>query len=120
MIGNGRMSGVESVAKPPTLATKAKLFRGLSDASRLAILEALRREPHSVGEVVEATGLGQSNVSNHLACLLDCGLVTREQRGRYAFYRLSDERVETLLRQAESLLTDVATGVASCDRYEEA
>ncbi|MGH7576874.1 MAG: ArsR/SmtB family transcription factor, partial [Longimicrobiales bacterium] len=34
------------------LATKAKLFRGFSDASRLSILEALRAGPRSVGEIV--------------------------------------------------------------------
>ena len=44
-------------------------------------------------QIVEITGLSQPNASNHLACLLDCGLVAREARGRYAFYRLADERV---------------------------
>lgn len=99
-------------------ATLAKLFRGFSDASRLGILDALRRAPHNVGDLVDATGLRQSNVSNHLACLLDCGLVTREQRGRYMVYRLSDARVAELLDRADDLLTDVAVGVEACRRYE--
>jgi ArsR family transcriptional regulator, cadmium/lead-responsive transcriptional repressor len=99
------------------LALKAKLFRGFSDPSRLAILEALRDGPRSVGEVVLATGLGQSNVSNHLACLHDCGLVAREQRGRFVYYRLSDGRIATLLGTAEEVLRDVATGVYACTRY---
>ncbi len=72
---------------------QAKLFRGFADPSRLAILEALRRGPLTVTEVVQATGLTQSNVSNHLGCLRDCGLVASEQKGRYVRYRLSDERV---------------------------
>lgn len=59
---------------------KAKLFRGFSDPSRLSILEALRNGPLTVGEIVEATGLTQSNTSNHLSCLNDCGLVRRDQR----------------------------------------
>lgn len=100
-----------------TLATKAKLFRGFADPSRLSILEALRERPRSVGEVVDATGLSQPNVSNHLACLLDCGLVAREQRGRFAYYGLADDRVEDLLALAELLLADVATGVRCCVRY---
>ena len=100
-----------------SLAVKAKLFRGFSDSSRLAILEALRDGPRSVTEVVEATGLNQSNTSNHLGCLLDCGLVSREQRGRYAFYRLSDERVEGLLAVSDALLADVAKGLYECTRY---
>ena len=105
------------IANAQSLALKAKLFRGFSDPSRLAILEALRGGPRSVTEVVEVTGLSQSNVSNHLGCLLDCGLVLREQRGRYAFYRLSDERVEGLLAMSDELLADVAKGVYECTRY---
>lgn len=101
-----------------TLATRAKLFRGLADPSRLSIMEALRDGPRVVGDVVEITGLTQSNVSNHLACLLDCGLVTREQRGRFASYSLADERVESLLALADQLLADVARGVRCCPRYE--
>jgi len=100
-----------------SLGTKAKLFRGLSDESRLAILEALRSGARNVGEIVEITGLSQSNASNHLACLLDCGLVARQQSGRFVFYSLSDRRVENLLRGAERLIEEVAVGVEACARY---
>ena len=99
------------------LALRAKLFRGLSDGSRLSILDALRTGRRNVGDIVDATGLSQSNVSNHLACLLDCGLVTREQRGRFMLYSLSDVRVAELLRTAEDLLSEVAQGVDACSRY---
>lgn len=97
---------------------KARLFHGFSDPSRLAILDSLRRGPRSVGEVVKETGLGQSNVSNHLACLLDCGLVSREQRGRYVYYQLSDERVAQLLGLAEAVLADAARGLYECSRFQ--
>ena len=98
---------------------KAKLFRGFADSSRLSILEALRHGPRSVSEIVEETGLGQSNVSNHLSCLRDCGLVVCEQQGRYVHYQLSDERVEMFLQLAEELLADVARGVYECTRYNQ-
>ncbi len=100
----------------PDTGLRAKLFRGLSDPSRLAIVEALREGPRSVGGIVDATGLGQSNVSNHLACLLGCGLVGREQRGRHAFYRLADARVDALLALADALLAETARGVGDCPR----
>jgi DNA-binding transcriptional ArsR family regulator len=99
------------------LELKAKLFNGFADLSRLAILETLRDGPLSVTEIVAATGLSQSNASNHLACLRDCGLVTRDQRGRYVYYHLSDERVGALLGLADTLLSDVALGVYTCTRY---
>lgn len=101
-----------------SLALKAKLFRGFSDPSRLAIIEALRDGARSVSEIVEITGLTQSNASNHLACLLDCELVEREQQGRFAYYQLADARVGDLLALADELLADVAKGVYVCPRYE--
>ncbi len=100
------------------LGLKAKLFRGFSDPSRLAILEALCDGPLSVGEIVSITGLSQPNTSNHLSCLFDCGLVDREQRGRYAYYQLSDNRVATLLGTADEILGDVAKGIYDCTRYD--
>lgn len=96
---------------------KAKLFRGLSDPSRLCILNALREGKLAVNEIVEATGLSQSNTSNHLACLYDCGLVWREQHGLYVYYQLADPRVDALIELAEELLADAAHGVYECARY---
>lgn len=107
-----------TMARPEAIRIKAKLFRGFSDPSRLAILDALRSRPMTVGEIVDATGLNQPNASSHLACLHDCGLVIREQDGRYVHYQLSDRRVSTLLLLADELLADVARGVYECTRYE--
>lgn len=106
------------VAKAEGVGLKAKLFYGFSDTSRLSVLEALRHGALNVTQIVELTGLGQSNVSNHLSCLRDCGLVVREQQGRYALYQLSDPRVAQLLQLSDELLADVAKGVYECTRYE--
>ncbi len=107
-----------TIAAPSALALKSKLFRGFADPSRLAILDALRNGPLTVGEIVDATGLTQSNTSNHLACLHGCGLVGREQRGKFVSYALTDGRVGLLLGLAEELLADVAHGVYCCTRYD--
>jgi ArsR family transcriptional regulator, cadmium/lead-responsive transcriptional repressor len=101
-----------------TTDLKAKLFRGFSDASRLSILNALRGGALTVNEIVEETGLSQSNVSNHLSCLRCCDLVVREQRGRYMYYQLADIRVAKLLDLADELLAEVAQGVDQCANYE--
>lgn len=106
-------------ARAQGLTLKAKLFRGFADPSRLAILEALRDGPRSVSEIVTATGRSQPNVSNHLNCLFDCGLLSRSQRGRFVDYALSDDRVALLLGLADELLADVATGVYACTRYND-
>ncbi len=105
------------IANAQSLTLKAKLFRGFADPSRLAILDALRNGPLTVTELVDKTELSQSNVSNHLSCLRECGLVANEQQGRYVTYRLSDDRVGVLIEVAESLLADVARGMYECTRY---
>jgi ArsR family transcriptional regulator, cadmium/lead-responsive transcriptional repressor len=104
--------------KPPDLPLKAKLFRGLADPSRLAVLEALRSGPRCVSEVVSVTGLSQSNASTHLACLEDCGLVTRNRRGKFVYYAIADERVVRVLEEAEAILSDIGANVFRCTRYE--
>lgn len=64
------------------------IFGALGDQSRLSILRALldAHESQSQGEMVEATGLSQANISKHLACLVRVGLVTREPRGSSVMY----------------------------------
>lgn len=104
-------------AQAQSTSLKAKLFRGFSDPSRLSILQALRSGSLTVGEIVEITGLTQSNTSNHLSCLRDCGLVVAIQQGRYVSYQLGDPRVHEVLDLADELLADVAKGVYECTRY---
>ncbi len=99
------------------ISLKAKLFRGFADPTRLSIVEALREGPLTVNEIVQQTELRQSNVSNHLRCLSDCGLVVNEREGRNVRYELSDPRVAQLVGLAEELLADVARGVYACTRY---
>ncbi len=104
--------------KDPMLPLKAKLFRGLSDPTRLSILECLRSGEKSVSEIVSATGQSQPNVSGHLACLKDCGLVRVRTEGRSAYYGLSDARMESLMEIAEGILSGVSERVSECSHYE--
>ncbi len=99
---------------------RAKLFRGFADPSRLSVLEALLESPQSVSAIVRMTRLSQPNVSNHLACLRDCGLVVGEDQGRFCYYRLADSRIKRLLREAQAILGNVAKRIEACPRYEVA
>lgn len=99
------------------LELRAKLFRGFADASRLAILEALRGNERCVSELVTATGLSQSNVSGHLTCLKDCGLVVSRQAGRFVYYRLADPQVDAVLDSADIVLLRHADRIAACVNY---
>jgi DNA-binding transcriptional ArsR family regulator len=98
----------------------SKYFRGLGDPIRLRILELLQSEGElSVGELVDRLGMPQPKVSNHLACLRWCGFVATRRGGRTVFNRIADERVETMLELAQSLLADNAEHVAACCRIED-
>lgn len=97
---------------------KAKLFRGFADTSRFNILEVLRHGPRCVRELTQATGLTQSNLSMHLACLRDCGLVRARRRGKYVYYELAEHSVRQLLQAADQVLRRVAKRIEVCPRYE--
>lgn len=100
-------------------ALKAKFFRGLADHSRLRILEALRSGPRNASELAAAASLTQTNASMHLDCLFCCGLVDRERKGRYVYYRLKSPRIIRLLEQSERALEEVAAQIMECLRYED-
>lgn len=105
-----------TTAPDPTLRLEltAKLFRGFADPSRLLLLAVLRQGECCVSELVERTGLTQSNVSSHLACLRDCGLVASRQQGRFVYYRLADDGVEAMLASADAVLARHANQIAAC------
>ena len=99
------------------LSFKAKLFRGLGDPTRLSILESLRNGEKTTSAIVQEIGQGQSNVSNHLSCLLDCGLVQNRRYGKNIFYSIRNKKIATLLQDSDSILSDIARGIYDCVNY---
>ena len=94
----------------------AKFFHGLSNPTRLRIVEILLDGEKSVSQLVEHLGATQSQVSNQLACLKWCGYVTSRQDGKYVLYRISDERVRNILQLAKEIVADNAEHIRSCTR----
>lgn len=101
------------------LELKAKLFRGLGDSTRLSILELLREGEKTTSQIVTETGQSQSNVSNHLSCLLDCGLVKNRRQGKNIFYRLGGKKVSKLLEESDAILSELARGIYACVNYNQ-
>ena len=85
--------------------------------TRLSILESLREGEKSASEIVEETSQSQSNISNHLSCLLDCGLVKNRRQGKNIFYKLSDKKVSKLLEESDDILSEIANGIYACVNY---
>lgn len=75
---------------PAALGMVAEFFKVLSEASRLQIVCSLRSGPKNVTEIIEATGLGQANVSKHLKLLAQSGVVSRRQEGVCVYYQIAN------------------------------
>lgn len=110
---------MQVAASPSASAIGAKLFRGFGDSTRLAILNELAGEELRVTELLSRIGGSQANISGHLACLKDCGLVVDRPQGRQTFYRIAAPEVVKLLRAAEDLLARSGHKIALCANYRE-
>ncbi len=80
-------------------------FKAIADPGRLRLLSFIAGQPGveaCVCHLIGPLGLAQPTVSHHLKVLTEAGLLARERRGTWMFYRLVPERVETL-REALAL-----------------
>lgn len=80
-------------------ADLAELFKALADPARLRLLSLIANSPGGEAcacDLIAPLERSQPTVSHHLALLVEAGLLTREKRGRWAWYRLVPERLEQL------------------------
>lgn len=103
-----------SGAQQILIDAEVRFFRGLGNAQRLRILRALRSGEKNVGQLVEETGIPQSQVSTGVNCLKWCGFLTARPEGRFVYYRLSDPRAMHILDLAEAMVQSHATELYSC------
>lgn len=80
------------IVSDATAETLARMFKALGDPTRVKLLSMIAAAPEGeacVCDMTEPVGLSQPTVSHHLKLLAEAGLVTREQRGKWAYYRVS-------------------------------
>lgn len=75
----------------------------LADPTRRRILVELLGGPGYPSELADAFGTTRANLSNHLTCLRECGLVTASAEGRRVRYEIADDRLGDALRLLASL-----------------
>lgn len=85
------------------LATLRRVGTALADPTRQRVLVELLDGPGYPAELAERLGTTRANLSNHLTCLRECGLVTATAEGRHVRYDLADERLADALRLLASL-----------------
>ena len=88
----------------------ARILSTLSNPRRLLVLcHLMRTGERSVGQLVEAIGLSQSALSQHLALMRAEGLVRTRKEGLNVFYSIADPRVEELVQSLERIYCAVET-----------
>jgi DNA-binding transcriptional ArsR family regulator len=95
-------TGAEARARTESLAHRLK---AVSDPTRLALVDTLRRGPRTVTELSVAFGLAQPTVSNHVKVLREAGLVSDARDGTRRTLRVEDATVAELLEALRSFLT---------------
>jgi DNA-binding transcriptional ArsR family regulator len=79
----------------------------MADPTRSRLLMILLERPAYPAELARDLGLTRSNVSNHLSCLRDCGIVVAEPEGRQTRYVIADPH----LARALTALVEVTLAV---------
>lgn len=75
----------------------SRVFKALGDPTRVRLLSLIAAGAGGeacICDLTEPVGLSQGTVSHHMKLLTDAGLVTREQRGKWAYFALNDGALE--------------------------
>lgn len=90
----------DATRSPAILAAAGELLRALSAPVRIAIVLQLRDSERCVHELVDALGVAQPLISQHLRVLKSAGVVVGERHGREVVYRLVDEHLSHIVVDA--------------------
>ncbi len=94
--GSPTTGGAIALAEAERLA---RIFKALGDPTRVRLVSLVAAHADGgacVCDLTDPVGLSQPTVSHHLKQLVEAGLLTREQRGRWAYYRVVDDALEAL------------------------
>lgn len=86
----------------------ARCIKTLAHPLRLKILATLGRGEATVGQIVEATGTSQSNISQHLGQMRDKGVLASRREANQVFYRVRDPKLFDLLALVRELFCEPA------------
>jgi ArsR family transcriptional regulator, arsenate/arsenite/antimonite-responsive transcriptional repressor len=90
---------VRDVIQPAEAETLASGFKALADPTRLRLISLVAAHEDAeacVCDLTDPVGLSQPTVSHHLKILVDAGILSREQRGKWAYYRLVPGALDAL------------------------
>ena|SRR5829696_2702742 len=99
-------SPVMSTALGSDVDVLERIGTALADPTRRRILTMLLVGPAYPADLAEVLDVSRAKVSNHLACLRGCGLVTATREGRQIRYQLADQRLAGALGELARVVLD--------------
>jgi ArsR family transcriptional regulator len=94
----------------PDQALAARRFQALSDQTRLEIVSLLAGGERCVCELTDALDAAQSRLSFHLKVLKGAGLVVDRREGRWSYYSLNHDVLESTADLVRALASDGGAG----------
>jgi DNA-binding transcriptional ArsR family regulator len=90
---------VHEITDEKSVKTQSRLFKALSDRTRLKIMRLLDIREMCVCEIMVALDLTQPTASHHLGILEAVDLVKDRREGKWVFYSLKDKSVTNLIKK---------------------
>ncbi len=97
-----KLQELTSKINDKAIKQQSRIFKALSDTSRLKILKLLNKRKMCVCEVMVALDMTQPVASHHLGVLENAGLVEYERAGKWIFYNISNQKIISLVNEVES------------------
>jgi len=91
-------------------------FGTLANESRLKIINTLRKKPLNVSEICKKTGFEQSMVSHNLKTLEYHGMIFKEKKGKYRYYKVNEKTIQPLLKLIDSHMKEYCCKILKGDR----
>lgn len=94
-------------------------FKAFANKTRFELIHSLREGKKSVTELVNETGFEQSRVSHNLKCLIDCGFVENNRKGKRIVYSLNKKTVLPLLNLIDAHIGKYSQHLVECGILEK-
>jgi ArsR family transcriptional regulator len=75
------------------------LFKAFSDITRVKIVDLIKKEKLSAGEIAERLEINASTLSHHLDILCESNIIAREICGKKSFFNINKEQISEVIRQ---------------------
>ena len=92
----------------------SKIFKAFCNEYRLQVLERLRAGEKCACDLLEHIDISQPNLSHHMKILVESGIVTARQEGRWTYYSIDPEGVQEATRKLAELTEVHDTGDVGC------